>query len=111
MHFISQECIIVCADIFRKYPTKPEYLNLIKSIVKVNGIDDQRAKSAICWILGEYASSGVNDLFYKSFEGVYKSMNIVGLFVYFYTRKAHYTGALILMGDLQLCKKSCRNRA
>ena len=38
-------------------------------------------------------------------------MNIVGLFVYFYTRKAHYTGALILMGDLQLCKKSCRNRA
>nr|DAO08111.1 MAG TPA: hypothetical protein [Bacteriophage sp.] len=38
-------------------------------------------------------------------------MNIIGLFVYFYTRKAHYTGALILMGDLQLCKKSCRNRA
>lgn len=38
-------------------------------------------------------------------------MNIVGLFVYSYTRKAHYTGALILMGDLQLCKKSCRNRA
>ena len=42
---------------------------------------------------------------------IYKPMNIVGLFVYFYTRKAHYTGALILMGDLQLCKKSCRNRA
>lgn len=38
-------------------------------------------------------------------------MNIIGYFVYFYTRKAHYTGALILMGDLQLCKKSCRNRA
>ena len=38
-------------------------------------------------------------------------MNIIGLFVYSYTRKAHYTGALILMGDLQLCKKSCRNRA
>lgn len=42
---------------------------------------------------------------------IYKPMNIIGLFVYSYTRKAHYTGALILMGDLQLCKKSCRNRA
>ena len=42
---------------------------------------------------------------------IYKPMNIIGLFVYFYTRKAHYTGALILMGDLQLCKESCRNRA
>jgi len=56
IHFVVQECIVVAVDIFRRYPES--YLAIIPKIcLSLNGnLDDHRAKAAMVWILGHYAS-------------------------------------------------------
>eukprot|EP01129_Flabellula_baltica_P016237 TRINITY_DN8557_c0_g1_i1.p1 TRINITY_DN8557_c0_g1~~TRINITY_DN8557_c0_g1_i1.p1 ORF type:complete len:801 (-),score=199.86 TRINITY_DN8557_c0_g1_i1:20-2395(-) len=51
---VSQEPIVVIKDIFRKYPNR--YESIIPSLCEhIDYIDDPESKSAIIWILGEYA--------------------------------------------------------
>ena len=49
-----QEAVVVCNDIFRKYPNKFDALirDLCKQIKRIN---EPSSKSAMIWILGEYA--------------------------------------------------------
>ena len=56
LQFVVQECIIVAVDIFRRYPGK--YESIIGNICNnLQGLDDHRARAAMAWILGQYASS------------------------------------------------------
>lgn len=49
-----QEAVVVAKDIFRKFPEK--YTGLIPELVKkVDDYYEVDAKSAIIWIIGEYA--------------------------------------------------------
>jgi vesicle coat complex subunit len=49
-----QEAVVVARDIFRKFPNKFE--GLIKDLCKkVDEYFEAEAKSAIIWIVGEYA--------------------------------------------------------
>lgn len=60
VHFVVQECIVIAVDIFRKYPGKYEAI-IAKICTNLTGtLDDHRAKSAMVWILGEYAEMITN---------------------------------------------------
>ena len=51
--YIVQEAVCVIKDIFRKYPN--QYEGVLKDICKsLKTLDDDRAKEAMVWILGEY---------------------------------------------------------
>ncbi len=51
--YIVQEAICVIKDIFRRYPN--QYEGVLKDICKsLKALDDDRAKEAMVWILGEY---------------------------------------------------------
>lgn len=52
VNYVVQESVIVCRDLFRKYPYKYELV--IKIICEnLDSLDDVNAKSAMIWILGE----------------------------------------------------------
>ncbi|EAY19522.1 Adaptin N terminal region family protein [Trichomonas vaginalis G3] len=55
IEYVVQECIVVAADIFRRYPN--QYLGILANICGALGakLDDHRAKAAMVWIIGEYA--------------------------------------------------------
>lgn len=55
IEYVVQECIVVAADIFRRYPF--QYLGILSNICGALGskLDDHRAKAAMVWIIGEYA--------------------------------------------------------
>lgn len=69
IEYVVQECIVVAADIFRRYPNK--YLGILTNICGALGskLDDHRAKAAMVWILGEYADriGNVGDLIDANF--------------------------------------------
>ena len=51
---VVQEAIVVIRDIFRKYPNK--YETIIRDIcANLKTLDSVEAKSAMVWIIGEYA--------------------------------------------------------
>ena len=51
--YVVQEAICVIKDIFRRYPN--QYEGVLKEICKsLKSLDDDRAKEAMVWILGEY---------------------------------------------------------
>ncbi|EAY16931.1 Adaptin N terminal region family protein [Trichomonas vaginalis G3] len=54
--YVIQECIIVAADIFRRYPNK--YLGILAPICGAleHRIDNHRAKAAMAFIIGEFCS-------------------------------------------------------
>jgi len=53
--YIVQEAICVIKDIFRRYPN--QYEGVLKEICKsLKTLDDDRAKEAMVWILGEYCN-------------------------------------------------------
>lgn len=67
--YIVQEAICVIKDIFRKYPN--QYEGVLKDICKsLKTLDDDRAKEAMVWILGEYCER-INN----SFELLNKFVN------------------------------------
>jgi len=54
VNYIVQEVVIVMRDIFRKYPNR--YEGIIKTVCDcLENLDDPTAKSAMIWIIGEYA--------------------------------------------------------
>ncbi|KAJ6246559.1 ap-1 complex subunit beta-1 [Anaeramoeba flamelloides] len=54
VNYIIQQVVIVARDIFRKYPNK--YESIITSLCEnLEKLDDNEAKCAMIWILGEYA--------------------------------------------------------
>lgn len=64
VNYVVQEAVIVCRELFRKYPSKYELV--IKIICEnLESLDDSNAKSAMIWILGEYCENidGVDKLF------------------------------------------------
>jgi AP-1 complex subunit beta-1 len=59
--YIIEEIIIVVKDIFRKYPNK--YESIIKLLCdNLKTLQDKNAKSAIVWIIGQYADRIQNSL-------------------------------------------------
>ncbi|CXI83707.1 AP-1 complex subunit beta, putative [Plasmodium berghei] len=51
--YITQECVIVIKDIFRKYPNK--YESIITILCEnLELLDDSNAKASLIWIIGEY---------------------------------------------------------
>jgi len=53
--YVAQEAVIVIKDIFRRYPGK--YEGIIPTLCSyLDLIDEPESKSAIVWILGQYAN-------------------------------------------------------
>ena len=53
VHYVVQEAIVVIKDIFRKYPG---YEGIIPTLCQcIDELDEPNARSAIIWIIGEYA--------------------------------------------------------
>ena len=60
IQFKVQECIVVLANIFRRYPNQYESIISIMCQCFVDGIDDHRAKAAMAWVLGQYSENITN---------------------------------------------------
>jgi len=53
VHYVIQEAIVVMKDIFRKYPG---YEGIIPTLCQcIDELDEPNARSALIWIVGEYA--------------------------------------------------------
>ena len=72
VNYVVQEAVIVIKDIFRKYPK--QYETIIAEICEnLDTLDEPEAKSAMIWIIGEYAERIDNadellDQFLETFE-------------------------------------------
>eukprot|EP01061_Rhynchopus_euleeides_P029515 TRINITY_DN4839_c2_g2_i1.p1 TRINITY_DN4839_c2_g2~~TRINITY_DN4839_c2_g2_i1.p1 ORF type:complete len:897 (+),score=410.94 TRINITY_DN4839_c2_g2_i1:67-2757(+) len=72
VNYVVQECIIVVRDVFRKYPGR--YEGLIGLLCEsLDTLDEPEAKSAMIWVIGEYAEKIENadellEDFMESFE-------------------------------------------
>lgn len=83
-HYVVQEAIVVMRDIFRKYPG---YEGIIPTLCQcIDELDEPNARSALIWIVGEYAEkitnagdilSGFVDGFNEEFSQVYSCVSIV----------------------------------
>lgn len=60
VQFVVQECIIVSVDIFRRYPKQYEGIIPIICSNLTDNLDDHRARAAMLWIIGEFASKITN---------------------------------------------------
>lgn len=57
-HYVVQEAIVVMRDIFRKYPG---YEGIIPTLCQcIDELDEPNARSALIWIVGEYAEKITN---------------------------------------------------
>ena len=54
INYVIQEAVIVIKDIFRRYPGKYERV-IPKLCEDLDALTEPEAKSAIVWILGQYA--------------------------------------------------------
>ena len=53
VHYVVQEAVVVMRDIFRKYPG---YEGIIPTLCQcIDELDEPNARSALIWIVGEYA--------------------------------------------------------
>jgi len=69
VHYVVQEAIIVIKDIFRKYPG---YEGIIPTLCQcIDELDEPNARSALIWIVGEYAEkiSNAGDILAGFVEG------------------------------------------
>lgn len=69
VHYVVQEAIVVIKDIFRKYPG---YEGIIPTLCQcIDELDEPNARSAIIWIVGEYAEkiSNAGDVLASFVEG------------------------------------------
>ncbi|KAJ1654075.1 hypothetical protein IWQ61_005926 [Dispira simplex] len=54
VNYVVQEAVVVIKDIFRKYPNR--YESIIGTLCEnLDSLDDAEAKSAMIWVIGEYA--------------------------------------------------------
>src|SRR2546421_7090604 len=54
VNYVVQEAIVVIKDIFRKYPN--QYESIIGTLCEnLDNLDEPEAKSAMIWIIGQYA--------------------------------------------------------
>src|SRR6266496_1118756 len=54
VNYVVQEAIVVIKDIFRKYPN--QYERIIGTLCEnLDNLDEPEAKSAMIWIIGQYA--------------------------------------------------------
>eukprot|EP00817_Percolomonadidae_sp_ATCC50343_P002411 CAMPEP_0117428390 /NCGR_PEP_ID=MMETSP0758-20121206/8110_1 /TAXON_ID=63605 /ORGANISM="Percolomonas cosmopolitus, Strain AE-1 (ATCC 50343)" /LENGTH=796 /DNA_ID=CAMNT_0005214723 /DNA_START=341 /DNA_END=2731 /DNA_ORIENTATION=- len=53
-NYVVQEVVVVIKDIFRKYPNRYEMI-ISKLCENLNTLDEPEAKSAMIWIIGDYA--------------------------------------------------------
>lgn len=69
VHYVVQEAIVVIKDIFRKYPG---YEGIIPTLCQcIDELDEPNARSALIWIVGEYAEkiSNAGDILAGFVEG------------------------------------------
>jgi AP-1 complex subunit beta-1 len=84
VHYVVQEAIVVMKDIFRKYPG---YEGIIPQLCQcIDELDEPSARSALIWIVGEYAEkisnagdilSGFVEAFAEEASQVYSSMKVI----------------------------------
>lgn len=81
VHYVVQEAIVVMKDIFRKYPG---YEGVIPTLCQcIDELDEPNARSALIWIVGEYAEkiSNAGDILTGFVEGFNEEYSQVGNFV------------------------------
>lgn len=80
VNYVVQEVVIVMKDIFRKYPD--EYEGVINTLCEcLENLDEPVAKSAVVWIIGEYAEriEGSQDLISSFVDSFPEEHSIVQL--------------------------------
>ena len=78
VHYTIQEAIVVMKDIFRKYPG---YEGIIPTLCQcIDELDEPNARSALIWIVGEYAEkiSNAGDILSGFVEGFNEESSQVG---------------------------------
>lgn len=79
VHYTVQEAIVVMRDIFRKYPG---YEGIIPTLCQcIDELDEPNARSALIWIVGEYAEkiSNAGDILAGFVDGFVEESSQVGL--------------------------------
>lgn len=79
VHYVVQEAIVVMKDIFRKYPG---YEGIIPTLCQcIDELDEPNARSALIWIVGEYAEkiSNAGDILAGFVDGFIEEFSQVSL--------------------------------